>query len=125
MGSSVMPCGAFSCYHSTRAAECFPLKLKSLAASRCLVLGSQNMIAGNRKHVREARNVHGLIDRRGDGVAFAGDERGGYRTLVAGNDRADALVDPLAHAIDGRGIGEPEAAVGGWCCRLDSSKHKT
>jgi hypothetical protein len=49
-----------------------------------------------------------VVHRRRDGVAFAGDQRRCDRSFVAGQDRADALVDGLAHAIHGRGVAQPQ-----------------
>ena len=46
----------------------------------------RHVIAGDRKHVGEARYVHGLVHRRRDGVAFAGDQRRRDRSFVAGQD---------------------------------------
>ena len=58
------------------------------------------MIAGDREHVGKTRHVHGLVHRRRDGVAFTGDQRRGNRTFVAGQDRADPLVDGFPHAFN-------------------------
>ncbi len=72
----------------------------------------------------EARNVHGVVHRGGDGIALAGDERRGDRALVAGHDRADALVDRLAHAVDGGGVAQPKAAVGRGYGRVNAAKRE-
>ena len=46
-----------------------------------------HVIAGDRQHVREARDVHGVVDRRRDRVALAGDQRRRDGALVAGQAR--------------------------------------
>src|SRR5207247_2466821 len=87
--------------------------------------GSTNMLAGDREHVGEARHVHGFVHWRRDRVPLASDERRGDRSLVARQDRADALVDGFAHAVDERGVAQPQP---GWVPRLDrahGTQHET
>jgi len=52
----------------------------------------------------EARNIHGIVDRRGNRVALSSDQRRGDRSIVSGHDGANALVDGLTHIIDNRGV---------------------
>ena len=54
--------------------------------------------------MRQTRNIHGLVHRRRNGIALAGDQRRRNRSPVAGQRGADALVDCFAHAIDEHGI---------------------
>ena len=67
--------------------------------------------------MRQTGNVQGIAHRRRNRIAFASEQRGRDRTLVAGNDGADALVDRLAHAVDGRGETQPGA-------RLNRRRHR-
>ncbi len=55
-----------------------------------------HVIAGDRQHVGEARDVHGVVDRRRDRVALAGDQRRGDGAAVARQHRADAGVEAVA-----------------------------
>jgi hypothetical protein len=60
-----------------------------------------------------------------DRVPLARDERRGDRSLVARQDRADALVDGFAHTVDERGVAQPQP---GWVRRLDradGAQHET
>ncbi len=60
----------------------------------------RHVIAGDRQHMRQARDVHRVVDRRGNGVAFAGDQGRRDGAAIAGQSRADAVVDAIAHPVD-------------------------
>jgi hypothetical protein len=79
----------------------------------------RHVIAGDRQHVGEARNVHRVVDRPGDRVAGSGQERRGDRCLVARQRRADMLVDAVAHPLDERGVAHPERRARFRLARLD------
>src|SRR5437879_13704936 len=67
------------------------------------------MLAGNRQHVGQAGNIHGVVERLGDGVTLAGDQRRGDRARVSRNRGTDTPVDSVAHALDDGRVAEPEA----------------
>ena len=71
----------------------------------------RHVIARDRQHMRETRDVHRVVDRRRNRIALAGDQRRGDRTFIAGDDGADALVDRLANAVDESGIVQPNAGA--------------
>ena len=61
----------------------------------------------------DAGNKHGVEEVRRNRVALAGDQRRRDRADIAGEHRADAAVDRIAHAFDeGRGA-QPPAGLGG------------
>jgi hypothetical protein len=71
----------------------------------------RHVVARDRQHVREARNVHGVVERRRNGVALAGDQRGRDRAGIARHRRANAPIDAVAHAFDERRVDEPQAGT--------------
>jgi hypothetical protein len=84
----------------------------------------RHVIAGDRENVPEAGNVHGIVHRRGKGVALACDQRRCNRSLVAGQDGAHACVDRFAHPIDGRGVAQRKRRRARRRLRADASKHE-
>ena len=68
--------------------------------------------------------IHRVVDRRGDRIALAGQQRRGDRAGVAGQRLADARVDRIAHAADGDRIAQPPAAAVGCGKRLDRAEHE-
>ena len=85
----------------------------------------RHVIAGNREHVSKPRNEHRIIDRRGDGVAAAGQKCGGNGALVAVQRGSNARVDRIAQALhDGR-IAQRPAAADRRLDGLDGAGNKT
>jgi hypothetical protein len=68
----------------------------------------RHAIAGDRQHVREAGNVHGLVDLARNGIALAGNQRGGNGAAVARQDSTNALVDRFPDAVDEYRIPQPQ-----------------
>ena len=70
------------------------------------------MLAGDRQHVADAGDEHGVVEIRRNGVALAGDQRRGDRADVASEHRADARIDRVTHALN-ESIGAQAQARGG------------
>ena len=71
---------------------------------------NRHVIAGDRQHVAEAGDEHRIVDRRGDRVAAAGQQRGRDRALVAVERGADARIDRIAQALHEGGVAQRQAA---------------
>ena len=58
--------------------------------------------------MRKARDVHRIIDRRRDRIAFARDQRRGNGPFISGQRRTDAIVDRLAYSVDDGRVFQPK-----------------
>jgi hypothetical protein len=84
----------------------------------------RHVIAGDRQHMTEAGNEHGVVDRRGDGIAAAGQERGRNGALIAVKPLANARIDGVTQVLHEGGVAQRNAAALGWFDRLDRAGDK-
>ena len=83
------------------------------------------MIAGYREHMAEAGNEHRVVDGRGDGIAAAGQQRGGDGALVAVKRGPDSGVDRVAQTLHHRCIAQRQPARDRRLDDLDRARDKT
>ncbi len=84
----------------------------------------RHVIAGDRQHMPDARNVHGVEHRRRQRIALAGDQGRCDRPGIAFHRRADAAVNPVADRLDGGCKGEPQPQRGGRRQHIDPSQRE-
>jgi hypothetical protein len=72
----------------------------------------RHVVAGNREHMPDAGDEHRVVEVGRDRVALAGDQRRRDRAYVAGQHRADARIDRIAHAFDECRGTQPPAGLG-------------
>ena len=73
----------------------------------------------------EPGDEHRIVDGRRDGVAAAGQQRGGDGAAVAVQHGADARIDRIAQALHEGGVAQRPAAAVGRLRGLDRAHHKT
>src|SRR5581483_11815567 len=72
----------------------------------------------------KTRDVHGVVDRRRNGVAFACDQRGGDGAAVARNDSANATVDGVTKSLDRSGRAQAPVPLNWRLDGLDGTEHE-
>ena len=73
----------------------------------------------------EAGNEHRIVDRRGDRVAAAGQQRGGDGALVAVQRRSDPRIDRIAQPLHEGGVTQRQTASDRRLDGLDGARDKT
>ncbi len=71
----------------------------------------RHVIAGDRQHMPKAGDEHRVVDRRRNGIAPPGQERGGDGAVIALQHDANARIDGVADALQRRGIAQCKAAA--------------